>query len=74
MIDAQPETLAGIRNKALLYLGYDFLARRSKLVALRATDLEFTKDGGLKGMIRKSKTDQYGRGRLVLALNAALNY
>jgi site-specific recombinase XerD len=65
MIDAQPDTLAGIRNKALLSLGYDFLARRSELVALRATDLEFTKDGALKGMIRKSKTDQYGRGRLV---------
>jgi site-specific recombinase XerD len=65
MIDAQPDTLAGIRNKALLSLGYDFLARRSELVALRTTDLEFTKDGALKGMIRKSKTDQYGRGRLV---------
>ena len=65
MIDAQPDTLAGIRNKALLSLGYDFLARRSELVALRTTDLEFTKDGTLKGMIRKSKTDQYGKGRLV---------
>lgn len=65
MIDAQPDTLAGIRNKALLSLGYDFLARRSELVALRTIDLEFTKDGALKGMIRKSKTDQFGRGRLV---------
>ena len=65
MIDVQPDTLAGIRNKALLSLGYDFLARRSELVALRETDVEFTKDGALKGMIRKSKTDQYGRGRLV---------
>ena len=65
MIDAQPDTLAGIRNKAMLSLGYDFLARRSELVALRTSDLEFTKDGAVKGMIRKSKTDQYGRGRLV---------
>ena len=65
MIDAQPANLAGIRNKALLSLGYDFLARRSELVALQTTDLEFTKDSALKGMIRKSKTDQYGRGRLV---------
>ena len=65
MIDAQQDTLAGVRNKALLSLGYDFLARRSELVALRTSDLEFTKDGALKGMIRKSKTDQYGRGRLV---------
>lgn len=65
MIAAQPDTLAGVRYKALLSLGYDFLARRSELVALRTTDLKFTKDGALKGMIRKSKTDRYGRGRLV---------
>ena len=65
MIDAQPATLAGTRNKAMLSLGYDFLARRSELVALRTIDLDFTKDGALKGMIRKSKTDQNGRGRLV---------
>ena len=65
MIAAQPETLAGIRNRALLSVGYDFLARRSELVALRATDIQFTNDGALKGTIRKSKTDYYGRGRLV---------
>ena len=65
MIDVQPDTLAGIRNKTLLSIGYDFLARRSELVALRNSDVEFTKDGALKGKIRKSKTDQYGRGRLV---------
>ena len=65
MIDAQPDTLAGRRNRALLSLGYDFLARRSELVAIRGDDLKFTPDGALKGMIRKSKTDQYGKGRLV---------
>jgi len=65
MIAAQPETLAGTRNRALISLGYDFLARRSELVALRATDIQFTTDGALQGTIRKSKTDQYGRGRLV---------
>ena len=65
MIAAQPDTLAGTRNRALLSLGYDFLARRSELVAIRGDDLKFTEDGALKGMIRKSKTDQYGKGRLV---------
>ena len=65
MIDAQPKTLVGTRNRALLSLGYDFLARRSELVALRGDDLKFTPDGALQGMIRKSKTDQYGKGRLV---------
>ena len=65
MIAAQPETLAGIRNRALLSLGYDFLARRSELVGLKTKDIQFTNDGALQGTIRKSKTDQYGRGRLV---------
>ena len=65
MIDAQPNTLAGTRNRTLLSLGYDFLARRSELVAIRSDGLKFTPDGALRGMIRKSKTDQYWRGRLV---------
>ena len=65
MIDALPDTMAGTRNKALLSMGYDFLARRSELVALQSSDLTFTKDGSLTGMIRKSKTDPFGRGRLV---------
>ena len=65
MIKAQPETLVGKRNRLLLSLGYDFLARRSELVAIRSEDLTFTADGALKGIIRRSKTDQYGRGRLV---------
>ena len=69
MIAAQPDTLAGVRNRALLSLGYDFLARRSELVAIGIDDLEFTSDGALKGVIRKSKTDQYGKGRLVFGSN-----
>ena len=65
MIDPKPDTLTGMRNRALLSLSYNFLARRSELVAIRNADLRSTPDGALKGMIRKSKTDQYGEGRLV---------
>ncbi|MDB4052631.1 tyrosine-type recombinase/integrase [Octadecabacter sp.] len=65
MIEAQPTTLVGQRNRLLFSLGYDFLARRSELVAICTEDLTFTPDGALKGIIRRSKTDQYGRGRLV---------
>jgi hypothetical protein len=63
MIAAQPDTLTS--NRALLSLGYNFLARRSELVAIRSPDLKFTSDGALNGMIIKSKTDQYGNGQLV---------
>ena len=65
MIKAQPDTPAGIRNRALLSVGYDFLARRSELLALRVGDVAFEPDGSLRGMIRRSKADPFGRGRLV---------
>lgn len=65
MINAQPPTPIGKRNRALLSLGYDFLARRSELAALQPGDIEFTKNGALRGIIRRSKVDQFGSGRLV---------
>ena len=65
MIAAQPDTIRGLRNKAILSLGYDFLARRSELTALSPSDIEFQKDGTLRATIRRSKSDPYGRGRLV---------
>ena len=65
MIQAQPDSITGVRNRAVLSLGYDFLARRSELITLRASDLTFNSDGSLRGIIRRSKTDQYGNGRLV---------
>ena len=65
MIAAQPNTLIGVRNRALISLGYDFLARRSELTGLMQGDLEFTNARGLHGVIRRSKTGQFGEGRLV---------
>ena len=65
MIAAQPRTLTGTRNRALLSLGYDFLARRSELTALEISDIKFSEGGGLSAVIRRSKGDQFGRGRLV---------
>ena len=65
MIDPKPDTLSGMRNRALFSLSYNFLARRSELVAIRCGELRFTPVGALKEMIRKSKIDQYGKGRLV---------
>jgi integrase len=65
MIAAQPRTLTGTRNRALLSLGYDFLARRSELTALEVGDIKFSEGGGLRAIIRRSKGDQFGRGRLV---------
>jgi integrase/recombinase XerD len=65
MIDVQPNSPIDIRNRALLSLGYDFLARRSEITALSTDDVQFLPDGSLRGIIRKSKTEPYGRERLV---------
>lgn len=63
MIEAQPDTLQGIRNRALLSIGFDFLTRRSELASLRAKDIELQPDGTVRGLIRRSKADQMGFGR-----------
>ncbi len=53
--------LKGLRDKALLLLGFGGAFRRSELVALDVADLEET-DEGLRVTIRRSKTDQEGHG------------
>ena len=61
---AQPDNPWGLRNRALISLGYDLLTRRSELVALRNDDIEWRGDGTLRAMIRRSKADPFGMGRI----------
>ena len=63
-LDVQPDTPWGLRNRALLSLGYDLLARRSEITALRGDDVSWRRDGTLEVILRRSKTDQSGRGRI----------
>ena len=63
-LEGQPDTPWGLRNRAMMALGYDLLTRRSELVALRTDDLEFRPDGTLRVLIRRSKSDPYGKGRI----------
>jgi integrase len=57
-------SLTGLRDRALLLLGFAGGFRRSELVALRVEDLEWAA-GGLVVSIRRSKGDPEGRGELV---------
>ncbi len=50
------------RERALLSVGYDTMARRSELVALNVEDFSFLSDGSGRVLIRRSKTDQAGEG------------
>lgn len=57
-------TLTGLRDRALLLLGFAGALRRSELVGLRVEDLKET-PRGLQLTIRRSKTDQEGAGENV---------
>jgi len=57
-------SIIDVRNKALLALGFAGGFRRSELVGLNCEDI-VEKPEGLIVTIRKSKTDQEGKGRLV---------
>lgn len=64
MAKAQPKSLRGLRDRALLCLGLAGAFRRSETVALEVADLSFT-DDGLVVTVRQSKTDQESEGAQV---------
>jgi site-specific recombinase XerD len=55
-------TAAGLRDRAIVLLGFALLARRSELAALNLSDLELVPTEGLAITIRSSKTDRSARG------------
>lgn len=64
MIDTCDDSLKGLRDRAILALGFAGAFRRSELVALRVEDLSRT-DDGYRVLIRKPKTDQEGQGQTI---------
>jgi site-specific recombinase XerD len=64
LIAACPKSLAGMRDRAMIALGYDTLCRRAELVALLVEDQRPASDGSAQILIRRSKNDPYGEGRL----------
>jgi site-specific recombinase XerD len=71
MAAAAPDTLAGLRDRALLLLGFAGALRRSELVALNVDDLEEA-EGGLRIRIARSKTDQEGQGAVIAIVPGAV--
>lgn len=59
--DSSPWT---IRNRAVLWLGFGAALRRSELVALNIGDVSIV-SAGLQIDVRRSKTDQTGKGHLI---------
>jgi len=57
-------TALGLRDRALLVLGFATSLRRSELCRLNLADISFEQEG-VAVMVRRSKTDQLGRGRVL---------
>ena len=62
-VAARPALLA--RNRAMLLVGFGAALRRSELVALRAGDVGRVPGRGLAVTVRRSKTDQAGKGAML---------
>ena len=64
MIAVTDEGLIGLRDRALILIGFAGAFRRSELVGLTVEDCAFGRDG-LTITLRRSKTDQEGVGRKI---------
>lgn len=62
IVDGLAEDPKGIRDKALLLVGFAGAFRRSELVGIRVEDVRFVSEG-MVIRLPKSKTDQTGQGR-----------
>ena len=63
-IESAGEGLRADRERAMLCLAYETLARRGALVALEVRDIDFHPDGTGQALIRRGKTDAEGQGRM----------
>jgi site-specific recombinase XerD len=64
IVAARREDLLGLRDAALVLVGFACGFRRSELAGIHLCDLKFSTDGVVV-TVRKSKTDQEGAGREV---------
>lgn len=69
MVDKLPRNIRGIRDRALLLIGFGAALRRSELAALLVRDIRFENDS-IKVTITRSKTDQAGVGQTLTVMKA----
>ena len=59
------DSIMGLRNRLLLQLGYESMRRRSEICAFMFDDVKRLPNGKHALLLRKSKTDQFGEGKLI---------
>ena len=73
-IERAGKGLPATRERALLCVAYDTMARRSELVAFNRGDFRFLEDGSGRALIRRSKTDQAGEGHTAYLAPVTVRY
>jgi integrase len=63
-IESAGEGLRADRERAMLCVAYETLARRGEVVALKVKDIDLHPDGTGQALIRRGKTDAEGQGRV----------
>jgi integrase len=63
-IESAGEGLRADRERAMLCVAYETLARRGEVVSLEVRDIDFHPDGTGQALIRRGKTDAEGQGRM----------
>lgn len=61
LLAVQSDDLVGLRNRALILVGFSGAFRRSELVGVAIADIKWASDGAVL-LVRRSKTDQHGEG------------
>jgi len=64
MVTALPDTVRGLRDRAIVLLGVTGAFRRSEIARLHVRNVAFTEEG-IRVHVMRSKTDQRGDGRVV---------
>jgi integrase len=73
-LETAGESLPATRERALICVAYDTMARRSELVAFDLDDFRFLTDGTGRVLIRRSKTDQVGEGSAAYLSRTTVRY
>jgi integrase len=70
MLQACPDDLRGLRDRALLRVGHDSLCRGGQLLALCVEDIRLLPDGTARAAVRLDKQDYAGDGLAYLSADA----
>ena len=65
IVTLKDRSLRHLRDAAMISVGFDGLMRRSEIVALRMSDVQCSDGEAARIVVRRGKTDQLARGRVV---------